>query len=110
METLTTAEGASYVPLHLDTSILTRPLKCDLHIIEKGKFVLYREACLPFEEPDQSRLLASGVDRLWIRVSKDVAPSVDSLKPSWNSRILTCLAVPRRDSSTDHLWPWRNGR
>jgi HD-GYP domain-containing protein (c-di-GMP phosphodiesterase class II) len=80
METLTTAEGTSYVPLHLDTLLLTRPLKCDLHIIEEGRFVLYREARLPFEEPDQSRLLASGVDRLWIRVSKDEAPSVDSLE------------------------------
>jgi HD-GYP domain-containing protein (c-di-GMP phosphodiesterase class II) len=80
MEILTSSEGASYVPLHLDTLLLTQPLKCDLYIIKEGRFVLYREAPLPFEEPDQTRLLASGVDRLWIRVSDEEAPSVDSLE------------------------------
>lgn len=59
---------ASYVPLHLRNLRTDLPVMCDLFIRERGQYVLYREASLPFTVADRDRLLASGVFYLWIRV------------------------------------------
>lgn len=60
-----------YVPLDLRSLPIGSPLICDLYIKERGRYVLYREASLPFTLADRERLLASGVRNLWVRASID---------------------------------------
>lgn len=63
--------NAAYAPLDLRSLSTDLPLICDLYIKERGQYVLYREASLPFTLADRERLLASGVSDLWIRVSEE---------------------------------------
>lgn len=60
-----------YVPLDLRSLPIGSLLTCDLYIKERGGYVLYREASLPFTQADRERLLASGVSNLWVRTSID---------------------------------------
>ncbi len=55
-----------YVALELENIRSLLPISCDLYIEEAGRHILYRSTNLPFTDLDCRRLLAAGVDRLWL--------------------------------------------
>jgi len=68
---ITLKSEPNYVPLDLRSLAIGSPLVCDLYIKARGRYVLYREASLPFTLADRERLLESGVRNLWVRASID---------------------------------------
>jgi putative nucleotidyltransferase with HDIG domain len=60
-----------FVPLELATLKPDQPLACELYLRLGKRYVLYRGTSLPFTTADSDRLLSSGVDTLWLRISTE---------------------------------------
>lgn len=74
------ASKPGYAPVELRSLHIDFPLTCDLFIQEHGKYVLYREASLPFTAVDRERLIGSGVNVLWVSLpANEYAPPPERL-------------------------------
>ncbi len=62
-----------YIPLDLQRLKTDVPLDCDLYVKKGHRYLLYRASTSPvsFKIADARRLVASGVERLWIKFSED---------------------------------------